>query len=98
MTVRPRTLIGLAGLLPTLVVAVLSLSRPAFLGNLERSVYDTLVRMTRRTPPHSRVVIVDVDERSLSAVGQWPWRRDVVGSLIDRLRDMGATTVALDII
>ena len=42
--------------------------------------------------------IVDVDERSLSSIGQWPWRRDVVGRLIARLRDAGATVIALDII
>ena len=43
-------------------------------------------------------MIVDVDERSLSAIGQWPWRRDVIGDLIGRLRDLGASTVALDVI
>ena len=48
--------------------------------------------------PASRVVIVDVDDRSLSTIGQWPWRRDVVGRLITRLRDVGATAIALDII
>ena len=44
------------------------------------------------------MVIVDIDERSLSTIGQWPWRRDVVGGIIDRLRAMGARTIALDII
>jgi adenylate cyclase len=44
------------------------------------------------------VVIVDVDERSLGSVGQWPWRRDVISRLIDELRDRGAASVALDII
>jgi adenylate cyclase len=39
-----------------------------------------------------------VDDRSLSAIGQWPWRRDVVGQLIARLRDAGASVIALDII
>ena len=84
--------------MPTLVVAVLSLYRPPFLANLESSVYDTLLRSARSHPPDSRIVIVDVDERSLSAIGQWPWRRDVIGDLIARLRDLGASTVALDII
>jgi CHASE2 domain-containing sensor protein len=98
MTIRPRALVGLAGLVPTLIVALLSVYRPASLVDLERSVYDTLVRATRLQPPDGRIVIVDVDERSLSAVGQWPWRRDIVGNLIDRLREMGARTVALDMI
>jgi hypothetical protein len=98
MTVRPRLLVRLSGLVPTIVVAVLSVYRPPFLANLESSVYDTLLRAAQVHPPDSRIVIVDVDERSLSAIGQWPWRRDVIGALIARLRDLGASTVALDII
>jgi adenylate cyclase len=61
-------------------------------------VYDALVRLTPLRPPSGRIVIVDVDERSLSSVGQWPWRRDLIAKLIDRLRDLGASTVALDVI
>ena len=49
-------------------------------------------------PPGKRVVIVDIDERSLMTLGQWPWRRDVIGRLITRLRDMGASVIGLDII
>jgi adenylate cyclase len=60
--------------------------------------YDTLVRSVRTRPPDDHIVVVDVDERSLSAIGQWPWRRDVVGHLITRLRGLGASMVALDII
>ena len=88
----------LCGLVPTLVAAVLCLYRPAVFADLESRVYDTLVRSTPARPPSGRIVIVDVDERSLAAVGQWPWRRDVIGRLIDRLRELGAATVALDVI
>ncbi len=49
-------------------------------------------------PPGKRVVIVDIDERSLTTLGQWPWRRDVIGRLITRLRDMGAAVIGMDII
>jgi adenylate cyclase len=61
-------------------------------------VYDVLLRTAPRRPSDARVVIVDVDERSLSAVGQWPWRRNVIGALIERLRNLGAAIVALDVI
>jgi adenylate cyclase len=32
-----------------------------------------------------RVVIVDIDEKSIAEVGRWPWNRDIVAKLIDRL-------------
>ena len=34
-----------------------------------------------------RIVIVDIDEKSLAAEGRWPWRRDKVGLLVDQLFD-----------
>ena len=39
---RPRRLVLLCGLVPTLLAAVLSLYRPAFLTGLDSGVYDTL--------------------------------------------------------
>jgi adenylate cyclase len=94
----PRRRVLLSGVLPALLVATLSLYHPPFLRNLEYSTYDRLVRLTPARPPGGGIVIVDVDERSLSAIGQWPWRRDVIGRLVSRLRDLGASIVALDII
>jgi adenylate cyclase len=94
----PRRLILLCGVLPTVAAAALSIARPAFLTSTEYAVYDRLLRTTPPRPPDPRIVIVDVDERSLSSIGQWPWRRDLVGRLISRIRDLGAAAVALDIV
>jgi adenylate cyclase len=81
-----------------LATTVLGVFRPPFLVRLDDSVYDTLLRSGRTKGPGQSVAIVDVDDRSLSAIGQWPWRRDIVGRLITRLRDAGASAIALDII
>ncbi len=97
MTPRYRRILLLCGLLPTLAAAVLSLTRPAALANVEYAVYDRLVRWTPTRQPSGKIVIVDVDEKSLTRIGQWPWRRDVISKLIDSLRDRGAAAVALDI-
>ncbi|HET9269217.1 MAG TPA: CHASE2 domain-containing protein, partial [Vicinamibacterales bacterium] len=48
--------------------------------------------------PDPRIAIVDVDERSLAALGQWPWRRDRLAVLVERLRLLGARTIALDVV
>src|SRR5204862_343395 len=76
----------------------LGVFRPTFLARLDDSVYDLMLRSTRTKGPGQNVVIVDVDDRSLSMTGQWPWRRDVVGRLIARLRSAGASAIAVDII
>jgi adenylate cyclase len=46
-----------------------------------------------------RVIIVDIDERSLQEQGAWPWSREKLSDLISKLIDHhGATAVALDIV
>lgn len=42
------------------------------------------------------IKIVDIDERSLSTLGQWPWPRDVLAELVDRLHAAGAVAVSFD--
>ena len=71
---------------------------PAFLERLDNAAYDTVLRAASAQPPGGQVLIVDIDERSLSTLGQWPWPRDLVGRLVARLRELGAAVVGLDII
>ena len=94
---RSRRLVFLSGVIPAFIAAVLALYRPTFLASLDDTVYDHLMRWAPARPPGGRVVIVDVDERSLSEIGQWPWRRDLVGRLLGSLRDQGASRIAVDV-
>ena len=94
---RSRALL-LGGSVPIAIAALLALVQPAAFARLDRAVYDTMLRWSPTAAPDPRVVIVDIDERSLAAIGQWPWRRDNIARLITRLRDLGAATIALDII
>jgi adenylate cyclase len=98
MTDEARRIILVSGLVPSVIIAVLSIFRPSSFRNLEYGSYDALARAASAKPPGTAIAIVDVDENSLAAVGQWPWRRDLMGALIDRIRDLGASTIALDIV
>ena len=76
-TAAPRRLLLLA--LPTMLLAITcAVYRPPFYARLDDAAYDAVVRSTAARAPAGRIAIVDVDERSLAAVGQWPWRRDVM--------------------
>jgi adenylate cyclase len=80
------------------VVIVLSIVRPGAVTQLDLHAYDELLRRTARPPTTGRVSIVAVDEKSIAEIGQWPWSRDVVAELVERLRDLGARVIAFDII
>lgn len=53
---------------------------------VENFSYDARVRATLPETTDPRIVIVDMDEKSLVAEG-WPWRRDKLGRLITQLFD-----------
>ncbi len=80
------------------VVAGLHLLRPALLARADLAVYDRLLTASPHRAPSGRVVLVEVDERSLAEAGRWPWPRDRVAGLLDRVRTLGAAAVGLDIL
>ncbi|HEY8609147.1 MAG TPA: adenylate/guanylate cyclase domain-containing protein [Noviherbaspirillum sp.] len=46
-----------------------------------------------------RVVIVDIDEKSLAALGRWPWSRDTIARLVDKLDNKYfVRTVGFDVV
>jgi adenylate cyclase len=48
--------------------------------------------------PEQPVVVVDIDEESLRAVGQWPWPRTRMAELTRKLTEAGAASVAFDVL
>ena len=71
-----------------LVLAVLHAVGVAPMGVLQRLdhlIYDARLRATMPATLDERVVIVDIDEKSLAEVGRWPWSRDRVAQLVDTL-------------
>ena len=57
------------------------------LQRLDNIIYDTRLRATMPLTQEQRVVIVDIDEKSLAEVGRWPWPRNQLADLVDTLFD-----------
>ena len=93
-----RRFVLLCGLAPAILTVALVVYRPGFVAQLDYAAYDVLLRSIPVRPPDGRVAIVDVDDLSLSRIGQWPWRRDRIAELISRLREQGAAVIALDVV
>ena len=58
-----------------------------FINNLDAIIYDAKVRLTMPQKMDDRVVILDIDEKSLAELGHWPWGRDQLAILVNRLFD-----------
>jgi adenylate cyclase len=68
---------------------------------LENIAYDFQFRaklLTRFKPFNTSIAIVDIDDRSLSAEGRWPWPRSKLADLLDQIRENGAVVAAFDIL
>lgn len=86
------------GLSLVLAVALLRAWDPLPVQRLRGIAFDLLMRVAPAVPADPRVVIVAIDEASLARVGQWPWPRRVMASLMDRLADGDVRVVGLDML
>ncbi|WP_298311544.1 adenylate/guanylate cyclase domain-containing protein [Propionivibrio sp.] len=59
----------------------------ALLNTLDAFIYDTRLRLTTKGGVDERIVILDIDEKSLAEVGRWPWSRDTMATLVAKLFD-----------
>jgi adenylate cyclase len=60
--------------------------------------FDAYQRLMPRQISRYPVVIVDIDDASLAALGRWPWPRTRLARLIEATHRSGALAVGLDII
>ena len=71
----------------------------AALDKIENFLYDVRILMTMPGGVDERIVIVDIDEKSLAKVGRWPWSRIHIAKLLDELFDnYDVTLVGFDIV
>ena len=81
-----RIVLGLAVVAFFLVHAA-GIARFGFIERLEAFAYDARLLLTMPRTVDPRVVIVDIDEKSLAEEGRWPWRRDRIADLVGKLFD-----------
>lgn len=73
---------------------------PPPLARFRNLAFDTYQRLQPRPADAERapVVIVEVDDESLRRLGQWPWPRTRLATLVDRIRGAGAVAVGFDMV
>lgn len=77
------------------VVSLLTVVRP--LPHLDRMLQDR-ARLRMPDQPSDAIVIVAIDERSLQALGRWPWRRALHAELLRRIDAQGPRCIGIDLL
>ncbi len=78
--------------------ALLLLPDPGPLPALRNLVFDTYQTWMPRQRIAHPVVIIAVDDASLAKVGQWPWPRDTMARLVDRIAARKPAVIGMDIV
>ena len=80
------------------VFAGLRVWDPPPIQELRLRTFDMFQLIDPRHKTSRPVVIVDIDDKSLAQLGQWPWPRTRIADLIQGLTSNGAVVIGFDVV
>ena len=86
-----------SGLTILILLILIKIQDSNFVKRIENISYDAFQSIFIEKSTFEDVVIVDIDEKSIGEIGQFPWRRDVFAKLIDKLNSYNAAVISFDI-
>ncbi|HSO48068.1 MAG TPA: adenylate/guanylate cyclase domain-containing protein, partial [Rhizobiaceae bacterium] len=95
---RKTLLVILAAIVAVVAAWNWRVADPKILQSLRDITFDNYQRIKPREPLGQPIRIVTIDEASIQAFGQWPWPRTRVAQIVDRLAQLGAATIAFDVV
>jgi len=66
--------------------------------SIDNKLHDFMFTLRGELPKSDKVVIIDIDNKSLRKIGQWPWSRDIVATLLNNLTQAKAGVIGLDMV
>jgi adenylate cyclase len=85
-------------ILLSLVLSSAYLFLPSHFQSLDNRVRDFYFKFRGPEKASDDIVIVDIDERSIKELGQWPWERDKLAQILTNLASKQAGIIGLDIV
>jgi adenylate cyclase len=70
---------------------------PDTFGSARQLLFDHYQRHFPRVPATQPVIIVEIDDKTLAALGQWPWPRNRLAHLVDVIAAQKPLAIGLDI-
>ncbi len=93
---RSRWFALAVGIVFAILCGVLRAADPPQLKLVRELLFDEYQRLSPRPFEAMPVRIVDIDEASLKAIGQWPWPRNELARLVEKLAGLGAASISFD--
>lgn len=87
---RMLTLVMILGL-----ITLAALDTTGVKARMSNLVFETYMKVKPR-PASDKLMFVDIDDLSLSNVGQWPWPRTKIAQLVTNINQSGASVIVFD--
>ncbi len=88
----------LSSLLIFITIATTKIFFNDFVTSLDNQIRDYMFISRGEIKTENNVVIIDIDEKSLNTLGQWPWQRDKVAQILKNLSLANVGVIGLDIV
>ncbi|MCO4888033.1 CHASE2 and HATPase_c domain-containing protein [Cupriavidus sp. WGtm5] len=92
-----RTLVEWCLLAAAVLALVMLAARQGWTERADLAAYDIAIG-AQHHPARNDIVIVGIDDASITAIGRWPWRRAVLAQLIERIAAGGPRVIGVDVI
>lgn len=93
-----KTIYYYIGIGITLLFCLIYYLQPQPLHTIDLKLYDLLFLFRGKEKPPQDVVIVAIDEPSIEKLGRWPWSRDIIARIVDKIAEYSPAVIAFDII
>jgi signal transduction histidine kinase/CHASE2 domain-containing sensor protein len=93
-----KALLGAVAASCLVAIAILLLSWTTYFSELNSTAYDFTLRLAGPVSVKSPTKIVAIDDESLRRIGRWPWSREKLAEIIDRIETAKPRTIAVDVL
>ena len=94
-----RAIVTLLSLVIAVILGLTRISDPEIIEIMRLKYFDILQKKNPRdTKGNTYSVIIDIDEKSLREIGQWPWPRTVLADLFKKSKESGMLVLGLDVL
>ena len=85
-------------LVPAIVSAIfVGLSLVPVVKGIDHNLYDVYLRLKPALPESQEILLLDVDDKAIAELGQWPWPRNIMADGLVTMRELGLGSAVFDI-
>lgn len=89
----------LASIFIALSISLIYIFAPKLPNSIDNRLKDYMFNIRGEIAPKTNsVVIIDIDEKSLQSLGQWPWSRNTLAKILRNLKDKDIAIIGMDIV